>query len=66
MSAIAYDIDDVAYSIGSATKDDDLRAFSTLESATYSPICSLTRSFLRSMIIRLPVGVYWPMSPVQK
>ena len=26
----------------------------TLESATYSPICSLTRSFLRSMICMLP------------
>ena len=38
----------------------------TLERATYSPICSLTRSFLRSMICRLPAGVIWPTSPVQK
>ena len=74
------------------TNLEPLRAFSTLERATYSPICSLTRSwvrvrvrvrvrarararrsfcslmrsFLRSMILRLPDGVYSPTSPVQK
>mmetsp|Transcript_3618 Transcript_3618/g.5544 ORF Transcript_3618/g.5544 Transcript_3618/m.5544 type:complete len:222 (-) Transcript_3618:1421-2086(-) len=66
MSAMQYDIDEVACTIGSAVNLDDLIAFSTLESATYSPICSLTRSFFRSMICRLPRGVNWPMSPVQK
>ena len=35
----------------------------TFESATYSPCCSLTRSFLRSMICNDPLGVTWPMSP---
>ena len=33
-----------------------MEALLTFERATYSPCCSLTRSFLRSMIIRVPCG----------
>ena len=41
---------DFAWTRGTATKRLDLSAFSTLDRATYSPICNLTRSFIRSMI----------------
>ena len=40
--------------------------FSTLLSATYSPCCSLTRSFLRSTMRSCPRSVKAPMSPVWK
>ena len=57
---------DFACTSGTETKRLDLSAFSTLESATYSPWVSLTRSFLRSIIWMAPDDVYWPTSPVQK
>ena len=40
MSAMQYDIEESAYTIGSAVYCDVLSTFSTLERATYSPCCA--------------------------